>query len=785
MSYPGQGKPEFNAGNCKGNCHLADIFVSYASSDRSKVEPFVAHLEAAGFSVWWDRQLQGGSMFSREIEAEVKQARVVLVVWSPDALESRWVADEAELALQTGKLVPITLGGVQAPMGFRQLHALDFSSTDLADPEKIQSLVSAIQHHLSDAERVAQSATEPETPDTSIAVLPFVNMSADPEQEFFADGISEELLNLLAKIPHMRVAARTSSFQFKGQNLTISKIGEELNVAHILEGSVRKAGNRVRITSQLIKAEDGYHLWSETYDRTLDDIFAIQDEISAAIVSSLKELVLGEGLTPVAAPVVERTENLDAYELYLLGIQVSANRSLVNCQKGANYLERAIAIDPNFGPAYADLAILIILTSNDVGCFGMTPVAEAGKKAWPYVERALDLAPEDPKSHLALAAWHRLSRNLEDSEAAAHKALEINPNLIGGHSCLMFVKLFRGSPYDRFLTIQRDMLAIDPLSLNNLGNYSTHLIEYAMFEEARTVTDKLWSLDPAGTSPLFRKMELSEYRGDTAAVLKWALDFPGTIEQGPLLLVLHQALFTLGLGRLVEHLEARLSLSNYLMAGDLEGARRTAKAVMAAPDDFSPYRRELALAFLDAIEGRTSEALARISPFDEPDPEKWGIHFNPEDEMLGAQLSAWTRQQTGDDAGAEFYKAKLREVFEAHLQDPDGTLYFTYKVGASVAAMDGDKNRALDLIDKQVERSNLGAQGILLAPWFSSLRDDPRFKAAMAKLDAHVEAEKARAEGMGLLPLSPKIEAFWRTIKMPEALSLTGALANDTDDNPA
>jgi TolB-like protein len=136
-----------------------------------------------------------------------------------------------------------------------------------------------------DAASVAQSdeITETDIPELSIAVLPFVNMSSDPEQEFFSDGISEELLNMLAKFPGLRVAARTSSFQFKGQNQDISKIADTLNVAHVLEGSVRKAGTTLRITAQLIRADTGYHLWSDTYDRELDDIFAVQDEIAGAI----------------------------------------------------------------------------------------------------------------------------------------------------------------------------------------------------------------------------------------------------------------------------------------------------------------------------------------------------------------------------------------------------------------------------------------------------------------------------------------------------------------------
>lgn len=752
---------------------MSDIFVSYASSDRDQVEPLVGHLEAAGFSVWWDRQLHGGTMFSKKIEDEVRKAKVVLVIWSPEALESRWVADEAELALQTGKLVPITMGGVQAPMGFRQLQALDFGKGGDVGDAKVKALINAIHHQLSGNDGLLRDDKASGTPDTSIAVLPFVNMSADPEQEYFADGISEELLNLLAKIPRMRVAARTSSFQFKGQNLTVSKVGKELNVAHILEGSVRKAGNRVRITSQLIKAEDGYHLWSETYDRTLDDIFAIQDEISAAIVEALKELVLGD----VKAPVVERTDNLEAYELYLLGVQAYAIRTLANCQKAATYMERAIAADPDFGPAYAELGVILLLTSNDVGCVGVTPVAEARAMALPFIERALELAPDHPMSHAAMSTYHRMGRELDKGEEAANKALALNPNLMAAHASLIFLHLFRGSPYERWLDFHRNIVSIDPLNTSALGNLSTHLLEYRMFDEAEEIVDKMSSINPGGISTVFRKTEIEEHKSNLVAALKWPLDHPEVIEEAPVLLVYWPSVYALGLGPLIEHLEARFSTWHYLLLGDLDSARRTAPAILAAPERFSDYRRDLTLSLFDAIEGRPADALTRLTRYDEKDPEKWGEHFNPEEMMVGAQLSAWARLETGDKAGGKFYVQKLNEAYEAHLQDPDGALYFTYKIGASAAMMEGNRDRALDLIEKQVEQSLYGATGIRTMPWFRALNDEPRFKAALGKLDAHIASEKARAEEMGLLPLSPETEAFWRGLTPPEALSLTGAVA--------
>ena len=182
----------------------------------------------------------------------------------------------------------------------------------------------------------------------SIAVLPFVNMSADPEQEYFSDGISEELLNVLAKVPGLRVAARTSSFQFKGENRDVAEIARQLRVAHVIEGSVRKSGTRLRITAQLIDAEEGFHIWSETYDRELDDIFAIQDEIAHAIVEALVERL---GLTAPVVPKVQAAASTEAYEAYLLGIHEMEKRGAGPLVVGGRDSNHSTACTGCFGVA--------------------------------------------------------------------------------------------------------------------------------------------------------------------------------------------------------------------------------------------------------------------------------------------------------------------------------------------------------------------------------------------------------------------------------------------------
>ena len=211
----------------------------------------------------------------------------IIFAWAfeltPEGLKKEKDVDRSESITQTTgrKLDFSIIGALVIAVAYFAIDKFTPSETD----EQTQSAV-AQQAELPKSSEPATPSTD--APELSIAVLPFVNMSSDPEQEFFSDGISEELLNVLAQFPGLRVAARTSSFQFKGQNQDIGKIAESLNVAHVLEGSVRKSGTKLRITAQLIKADDGFHLWSETYDRELDDVFAIQDEIANAISAALK-----------------------------------------------------------------------------------------------------------------------------------------------------------------------------------------------------------------------------------------------------------------------------------------------------------------------------------------------------------------------------------------------------------------------------------------------------------------------------------------------------------------
>jgi TolB-like protein/Tfp pilus assembly protein PilF len=230
-------------------------------------------------------------------------------------------------------------------------------------------------------------------PERSIAVLPFVNMSSDAEQEYFSDGLSEELLNLLAKVPELRVAARTSSFSLKGQNLQISQVADILNVAHVLEGSVRKSGDRVRITVQLIHAEDGYHMWSEAYDRTLEDIFAIQDEIANEVVAQLKIELLG------GVPKVEETDP-EAYTLVLQARHADYLGTVEGRQQAVALYRQALSIDPDYAAALTGLAAGYISQSGRAD----RPVDEGYTLAREAVTKALETDPNYATAHAILGS---------------------------------------------------------------------------------------------------------------------------------------------------------------------------------------------------------------------------------------------------------------------------------------------------------------------------------------------------------------------------------------------
>ena len=326
----------------------------------------------------------------------------------------------------------------------------------------------------------------------SIAVLPFANMSTDRENEYFSDGIAEEIINALAQLPGLRIAARTSAFSFKGKNEDLRAIGEALNVETVLEGSVRKSGNRVRITAQLINVADGYHLWSERYDRELTDVFAIQDEIATAIAAKLKVTLGAEPGQLVRPP----TANLGAYEAFLKG------RALVRARgrallEATEWYERAIALDPDYAAPHAGLAYALLLQS----FWGMVPPDATRTRAVASARRALELDAASVETHLAAAMVAMcFERDWDRAGAEWATVHEIDPLQIEARlSRATFWMTYVNGQYADAIDETREVAASDPLSAYAHSNAAMALGWVGRLREAEVEARRAVELDPSST----------------------------------------------------------------------------------------------------------------------------------------------------------------------------------------------------------------------------------------------------------------------------------------------
>jgi TolB-like protein len=401
------------------------VFISYARADRPRVAPLAAALTARGYDVWWDALIEGGAGFAKMIEAKLEAADAVMVVWSATSVESDWVRDEAAHARDHKRLVPVSLDGTAAPLGFRQYHSVDLSNWHgRADAPEIANVVagisgidttvsvSAIATNKGLSRRAALIAGGSAVAviagglvvfkpfgaalvANSVAVLPFANMSGDKDQIYFSDGLSEEIRSALARNPQLKVAAPTSANTFRDKSADAKVIGKKLGVAFLLEGSVRRAGDVVRIAAELVDTKTGFSKWSQSFDRQLTDVFAVQSEIASVVSDALAVRVA------TVKPGVGGTTNVAAYDAFLKG------RALFNSDGGEEsdraalaQFDAAIAADPKYAAAYA-------ARSRALGTIA-SQYAKAGDLRRLYdaailtAQRAVAIAPELAATQLAL-----------------------------------------------------------------------------------------------------------------------------------------------------------------------------------------------------------------------------------------------------------------------------------------------------------------------------------------------------------------------------------------------
>jgi adenylate cyclase len=407
---------------------MADVFVSYARSDKARVAPLVAQIQAQGWSVWWDPAIDAGQQFDDQIDAELQAASAVLVVWTPTSVASRWVRGEARDAAERGILVPVRFEDARLPIDVRAIQTTDLDKWG-QDPasapfqDLLRSLGAVIKRQRAHQSVKSAAGSAPTAvavaPRVTVCVLPFANMSGDQEQEYFSDGITEDIITDLSKVSALAVVSRNSAFMYKGQHVDVPKLARELKVGHVLEGSVRKAGGRVRITAQLVDGATNDHVWAERYDRDLKDIFTLQDEISEAIVKALKLKLLPEEKKAIEQ---RGTDNVEAYNLYLMARQSYVTGHEADVRRADAIMRlcsRAVEIDPGYSRAWALMAIGLMnlrFVHGRKGDDGLVPA-----------ERALALDANLAEAHAVKARI--LSQHGRHDEAAAEidVALRLDP----------------------------------------------------------------------------------------------------------------------------------------------------------------------------------------------------------------------------------------------------------------------------------------------------------------------------------------------------------------------
>lgn len=325
---------------------MAEIFISYARSTAPQAQQIAQALRGLGYNVWRDDELPAHRSYAEVIEERLKAAKAVVVIWSAEAVKSEWVQSEADRARNDRKLVQLSVDGAPLPMPFDRIQCADLNGWkgDLAAPGW-RKVIASIADLVGGQLPMGASSAQAGRAGMSICVLPFANMSNDPEQEYFADGISEDIITDLSKVSALAVVARNTAFTFKGKSVDIKQVARQIEVSHVLEGSVRKSGSKVRITAQLIDGASGNHVWAERYDRNLDDIFALQDEISEAIVSALRI-----NLLPEEKEAIEHrgTANAEAYDLHLRARAFAGQGTREGYERAEELFRRANAIDPQW-----------------------------------------------------------------------------------------------------------------------------------------------------------------------------------------------------------------------------------------------------------------------------------------------------------------------------------------------------------------------------------------------------------------------------------------------------
>lgn len=554
----------------------------------------------------------------------------------------------------------------------------------------------------------------------SIAVLPFVNMSSDPDQEYFSDGLSEELLNVLSQIPGLQVSARTSSFQFKGKNLDIVDIGRQLSTGYVLEGSVRKEGSTVRITAQLVDASNGFHLWSEAYDRQLEGIFALQNELSASIVMALRDHL---GLQIDAAPPIAVAANTGAHEAYLRGRFLFVQDTDSAIEQAIREFETSISYDSDYALAHAELALATLSLRPKID------VKEAIARARPHVERAIVLDPTLAEAYAASGYLLWFEERWEDALAQFRHAVQLKPNYVFAYVWMGNLLSWKLGRYDEAFDMRETAMRLDPLSIQTIVFYLQALIERNRLDEARQELEKIKSIFPHVYA--YRLGSLNSRGGNIANAVLGSLDaMKISPEFSQIRLGMTYRFAELGLEDEIFAIQQNPRPLLLQFLGKPQKAVKIAETRLAQRPDSIVARHDLGL------------ALAAAGDYDRARPileEMWrlsGGRISKRSDLFttasAAALIAIRRDAGEESAVGELVAAirdNVRRYQMAGIVGDGRSFGVDYEEGLALYLL-GDRKRGLDLL-------NIGtAGGVFIPPneaYLQSLYDDPGFAPIIAR----------------------------------------------------
>jgi len=586
-------------------------------------------------------------------------------------------------------------------------------------------------------------------PENSIAVLPFADLSEDGSQGYFSDGIAEEILNVLAKVDGLHVAARTSSFAFRKPDKDIREIGRLLNVSTVLEGSIRKAGDRIRMTAQLINVADGYHIWSESFDRKLDDVFAIQDEVASAIATALVDSFAGLEQTPASRP-----RDLAAFEAFRTGRLHWWRRSPDELQKAITLFAKALEHDPSFAPAYAAIADSWLL----LAMYGNLTNMKATERAMPMIEKALEIDPECAEAFAALGLARWQIGQKDAGESALRQAVKLDENYIPAYLWLSGLLGEIGKLPEQSQILQQAM-TIDPLNELLAINFAGNLSSRGDYEAGKELLQNLITLRPDSATLLRIMAGHAMESGDLVAAWRYASRSYELEPASPVVIAIManaweslgvidkaEQLFLDGLEIAEDNFDLR---TNYffllLQQGRLEKAERFVQEQYGDSVDDLPERLQQFYYFqksmISLVAGDIDSAMNLLEQAIDDEPEQvWSG-----EQIFVMTFSSALQSNAGNHELAEQRLADAeRFVRRARINGVDNAdIYYTE---SSIHALRGKSQAALESLQTAYEKGFRRIWMLDVDLRLESLRQEPQFVAIKEQIERDIVQARSEVE---------------------------------------